>query len=441
MRRTGEQNNKEKKNPAGVGAAVNSAGVGAAAAVANPIIGGALRIEDIERACMRLRDVLHKTPLERSETFSKMAGAEIYLKCENQQKTGSFKIRGAYNKLCALKERGQTGGVVAASAGNHAQGVAFAASRLGISSTIFMPKSTPIAKVKATEDYGAQVVLAGDCYDDAYSEALKLKKELGAEFIHPFDDLEVIAGQGTLGRDLMNDIPNVDVVFVPAGGGGLLAGIAFYLKTINPRIRIVGVQAEGAPAVCRAFREKTPVSLPSVSTIADGIAVKTPGELARALIAEYVDDIVTVSDAEISSAILNLLERCKQIVEPAGAASLAAALNGASDIKGRRCVCVLSGGNIDVGFVHRIIEIGLVARFRKLKFRTVMPDIPGSLEKFSKVVSEAMANIVMVQYDRMSAELDPNEVILHVACEVGGAEHGEKVIKSLENSGYKVIME
>jgi len=400
-----------------------------------------LTLQDIEEAAFRLKGVLHTTPLDRSETFSKMAGCEVYLKYENLQKTGSFKIRGAYNKMSELLEKGKAKEVVASSAGNHAQGVAFAASKLGIKSTIVMPKTTPIAKVKATEDYGANVILHGADYDDAYNKAMEIHKETKAEFIHPFNDLSVIAGQGTIGYDILKSLPNVDIVFVPAGGGGLLAGIAFYLKNINPRIKVIGVQAEGAPAIKQSFDKKELVSLPAVNTIADGIAVKTPGDITQNIINDYVDDIVIVSDSEISSAILNLLERCKQVVEPAGAASVSAVLGGKVDVKGKRCVCILSGGNIDVSFIHRIIEIGLVARNRKLKFRTVMKDVPGSLEEFAKIMSDNYANIVTVQYDRMSADLDPHEVILHIACEVGDIQHGERVVKSLEENGYRVIME
>lgn len=400
-----------------------------------------LTLKGIERAAERLAGVIHDTPLSRSETFSQMAGGEVYLKYENLQKTGSFKIRGAYNKIRELKEEGDITEVVAASAGNHAQGVAFASQQLGINATIVMPKTTPIAKVKATEGYGATVCLAGDCYDDAYAKALEIQEEKGAVFIHPFNDCSVIAGQGTIGYDILKSIPTVDIVFLPAGGGGLLAGVAYYLKNINPRVQVIGVQAEGANAIYRSFNEKKLVTLPAVSTIADGIAVKTPGSLTQELINQYVDKIVTVSDADISSAILIMLERNKQVVEPAGAASLAAVLSGAVDVRGKRSVCVLSGGNIDVSFIHRIIEIGLVARNRKLKFKTVMPDLPGSLQKFSTIMSEAFANIVMVQYDRMNADLDPHEVILHIACEVGGKEHGEQVIAMLAQNGYKVIME
>jgi len=404
-----------------------------------------LKTEDIDRAAVRLRDVLHETPLQRSNTFSEMAGCEVYLKYENLQKTGSFKIRGAYNKIRELLEQEDGNkkieSVVASSAGNHAQGVAYAAQRLGIRSVIVMPKITPIAKVKATEGYGAEVLLHGAVYDDAYEKAMEIHNESGAEFIHPFNDLAVIAGQGTIGHDILQALPNVDVVLVPAGGGGLLAGTAFYLKSINPRVKVIGVQAEGASAIKQSFETKSFVTLPIVNTIADGIAVKVPGDITTDIINQYVDDVVTVSDSEISSAILYLLERSKQTVEPAGAASLAAALSGRLDLKGKRCVSVLSGGNIDVSFVHRIIEVGLIERKRKLKFRTIMKDVPGSLEKFAKIMADSQANVVMIQYDRMSAELDPQEVILHVACEVGDGAHGETVLKRLEENDYRVIME
>lgn len=395
----------------------------------------------VEQAQRRLSGVIHETPLERSQTYSELTGGEIYLKYENQQKTGSFKLRGAYNCICELKENGEIPSILAASAGNHAQGVAYAAAQLGIPSTIVMPKSTPIAKVQATEGYGAQVMLHGDCYDSACGYALKLREETGGVFIHPFDDPAIIAGQGTIAPEILKVIPSVDVILLPAGGGGLLSGVALYIKAINPRVRIIGVQAEGAQAICRSFYEKREISLQNAATIADGIAVRTPGKLTMELISQHVDEMVTVSDSEISAAILLLLERGKQVVEPAGAASLAAVLSGKADVRGKRAVCVLSGGNVDVSFIHRIIEIGLVSRSRKLKFKTVMPDIPGTLEKFSGVMGDNFANIVHVHYDRMHADLDPNEVVLHIACEVGGKEHGEKVVKNLKKAGYQVIME
>lgn len=400
-----------------------------------------LPLEEIEKAKTRLSGIIHKTKLEKSTTFSNMTGAEIYLKYENQQKTGSFKIRGASNKIAALYERGEIKAAVAASAGNHAQGTAYASGARGIPATIVMPKSTPIAKVNATRGYGANVVLHGDCYDDAYAKAVEIVEKEGATFIHPYDDLEVMAGQGTIGIEILKDLPTVDMIITPVGGGGLLAGVAACIKQINPRIEVVGVQAEGAPAAVMSFDKKEYTTTDTVNTIADGIAVKCPGKNTVELINKYADKMVTVSDAEISSAILMLIERTKQVVEPAGATPLAAVLSGKLDIKGKKVVCVMSGGNIDVAFIQRIIELGLVSRNRKIKLKAVLQDIPGSLEHFSHVLSDANANVVMVQYDRMSAELDPNQVIIHVACEVGGKEHGQKVVKALEKNGYKVEME
>lgn len=400
-----------------------------------------LPLSEIELAAKRLANTIHKTNLDKSTTFSEMTGGEVYLKLENQQKTGSFKIRGASNKIAALVERGEIQSAVASSAGNHAQGTAYASKVHGIPATICMPKSTPIAKVEATKGYGANVVLSGDCYDDAYSKALEIVEKEGATLIHPFDDLEVMAGQGTIGIEILEALPTVDVILVPAGGGGLLAGVAACIKQINPRVKVIGVQADGADAIAKSFAEKKHISTDYSRTIADGISVKNPGEKTIELINKYADDVVTVTDAEISAAILLLMERNKQVVEPAGATTLAAILSGKVDVRGLKTVCVLSGGNIDVSFITRIIELGLSSRGRKIKFRTKLLDIPGSLVHLSKVLSDSNANIIMVQYDRMSKDLDPNEVIIHMACEVGGIEHGKKVIDKLEKSGYSITLE
>lgn len=400
-----------------------------------------LQLKEIELAAKRLKPTIHKTKIEKSTTFSAMTGGEIYLKFENQQKTGSFKIRGASNKIAALVERGEITSAVASSAGNHAQGVAYASHVHGIPATIVMPKSAPIAKVSATEGYGAKVVLHGDCYDDAYNKAVEIQEKEGATFLHPYDDLEVMAGQGTIGIEILEELPTVDIVIVPAGGGGLLAGVAACIKQINPRVKIIGVQAEGAPAIAHSFKNKKHSTTDTATTIADGIAVKIPGENTVEIINKYADDVVTVSDAEISEAILLLLERTKQVVEPAGATPLAAVLNNKVDVKGKRVACVLSGGNIDVSFVQRIIDLGLVTRERKLKFRATLLDTPGSLERLSRSLADVNANIIMVQYDRWSADLDPNEAIIHIACEVGGKEHGQRVMKALKDNGYKVVKE
>ncbi len=397
-----------------------------------------LKLQDIELAAQRLRPVLHHTELDMSSTFSEMTGGQIYLKCENRQKTGSFKIRGAGNKIAAIAERGEVKSVVASSAGNHAQGVALAAKNFGIPATIVMPASAPIAKVQATQGYGAKVVLSGDCYDDAYAKACEICREEGATFLHPYNDLEVIAGQGTLGLEILSDLPTADVVIVPAGGGGLLAGVAACIKQINPRIRVIGVQAEGADAIARSFREKRYISTDEVSTIADGIAVKSPGDITVELINRYADDVVTVSDIEISEAILMLMERCKQIVEPSGATPVAAVLKGKVDVRGKKVVCLLSGGNIDVSFIQCIIEQGLVSRHRRLKFTVTLLDKPGSLSRLLNDVAALGANILSVEHDRLSAGLNPNETNVHIACEVGGRAHGENVVAELKNKGYSL---
>ena len=397
-----------------------------------------IELKDFEIAQERLRPILHHTELDLSSTFSAMTGGKIYLKCENRQKTGSFKIRGASNKIAAMIERGERCPVVASSAGNHAQGVACAAKKFGIPATIVMPKTAPIAKAQATEGYGAKVVLAGDCYDDAYARACEICREEGAAFLHPYNDLEVIAGQGTLGLEVLGDLPSVDIVIVPAGGGGLLAGVAAAIKQVNPRVKVYGVQAEGADAIARSFREGKLVTTESASTIADGIAVKAPGDITVELIRRYADGVLTVSDTAIADAILLLLERCKQVVEPAGATPLAAVLSGALDVKGKRVVCVLSGGNIDVSFIQSIIERGLVARHRRIKFVVTLLDRPGSLMQMLGVISANGANILQIEHDKLSEGLNPNETNVHVSLEVGGEAHGNAVIAALKEKGYIV---
>ncbi len=400
-----------------------------------------IQLHQIERAAERLKPILHHTELDLSSTFSEMSGGQIYLKCENRQKTGSFKIRGASNKIASMIEAGTAGPVVASSAGNHAQGVAYAASKFGIPATIVMPKTAPIAKIQATQGYGAKVVLYGDCYDDAYAEACRICEAEGASFLHPYNDPEVILGQATLGLEILSDLPYVDMVVVPAGGGGLLAGIASAVKLINPRVQVYGVQAQGADAIAQSYAAGARRTTETVATIADGIAVKAPGELTVPLINRYADGIVTVSDSEIADAILLLIERCKQIVEPSGATPLAAVLNGKLDVKGKRVVCVLSGGNIDVSFVHNIIERGLVARHRRIRFLVRLIDRPGTLVQLLNLIAESEANILTVEHDKLNIHLNPNETSVHIACEVAGAEHGQALLSHLTEQGYVVEME
>lgn len=394
---------------------------------------------EVYDAQKRLKGTVHTSTLEHSLTYSRLSGNEIYLKCENTQKTGSFKVRGAYNKIAKLCESGKICGVVASSAGNHAQGVAYAAKEKNIPAVIVMPAATPIAKVSATEGYGAEVVLHGDCYDDAYSKAQEITKERNAVFIHPFDDEDVIAGQATIALEIINQLPDADAVIVPAGGGGLLAGIAYAVKHINPRIKVYGVQADGSDAIVQSFKKKKFVSTDKSFTIADGIAVKNPGQTTVKIIQEYVDDMFTVTDNEIAATIIQLIERSKQIVEPAGATSLALALSGKLPKTGSKIVCLLSGGNIDVSFIHKIIEKGLFSRGRQMKLSVLLTDKPGSLESFSHVMAVNNANIISVQYDRMRADLQLSETVLHIACEVSGKQHGERVLSALKSAGFTVL--
>ncbi|MCI8413924.1 MAG: threonine ammonia-lyase [Clostridia bacterium] len=401
-----------------------------------------MQLKEVYDARQRLQGITHLTSLEHSLTFSEMADAQIWLKCENQQKTGSFKVRGAYNKIKKLADAKQASRVVASSAGNHAQGVAYAAKQLGMEAIIVMPLSTPIAKISATEHYGATVVLCGDCYDDAFNAAMQIAQEKNAVFIHPFDDEDVIAGQSTVALELMEQKPDLDAILVPAGGGGLFAGIAYTVKQIAPHVQVIGVQGERADAIRRSFAGKTHVATDSVYTIADGIAVKNPGMLTTRLINQYADDVCTVTDDEIASTIIQLLERAKQVVEPAGATPLALALSRKLPrLRNKNIACVLSGGNIDVGFIHKIIEKGLVSRGRQMKFSVVLTDKPGSLESFSRIMAAQQANIISVQYDRMSAELTLNETILHIACEVSGTAHGKKVIDKLKENGFHILFD
>lgn len=400
-----------------------------------------LTLKEFKEARAVLSGVILNTSLVYSKAFSRATGNQVYIKPENMQVTGAYKIRGAYYKISTLSEEEKARGLVTASAGNHAQGVAYAAQRHGLPATIVMPKAAPIAKVQATEGYGAKVVLCGDCYDDAFEKAMEICREEDATFLHPFDDYEVMAGQGTVGLEILSQLPTVDTVVVPVGGGGLLAGVAACIKQVNPRVRVVGVQAEGANAVWRSFHEGQRVASERVSTIADGIAVKCPGEKTVAQIMQYADDLVTVSDNDISAAILLLMERTKQIVEPSGASSVAAVLAGKLETAEKKTVCLLSGGNIDVSFIHRVIELGLVSRHRRIKLATTLPDSPGSLMRLLQIIADSGANIMTINHDRLCPSLSPSEILVHIACEVGGQEHGQALLDRLGSEGYAVSME
>lgn len=395
-------------------------------------------LHEFQLAAERIAPIIHRTELEHSATFSAMTGGEIFLKCENRQKTGAFKLRGASNKIASMVARGERCPVVASSAGNHAQGVAYAAKMFSIPATIVMPEAAPIAKVQATEGYGARVVLAGSCYDDAYAEACRICRDEGAKFLHPYNDVEVMTGQGTLALEILDQLPEADIIIVPAGGGGLLAGVAAAAKQLKPTVKVYGVQAEGADAIAQSYKLGRLVTTDTAATIADGIAVKAPGDMTVELIRRWADGVVTVSDLEISDAILQLMERSKQIVEPAGATPLAAVLSGKIDAAGKNVVCVLSGGNIDVSFIQCIIEQGLVARHRRMKFTVTLLDRPGSLARMLDVIAAARANILTVEHDKLSLGLNPNETTVHVACEVAGREHGESLLGALRAQGYTV---
>ena len=394
-------------------------------------------ISNIYDAKEVLKDVISKTPLVHADKLHE----NLWIKAENLQGTGAFKLRGAYHKLHSLTQKEREKGVIAASAGNHAQGVAYSCMKMGIKGTIVMPKTAPLSKIEATRSYGVAVELQGDTFNDAYEYAKNLQEITGAVFVEPFDDEYVIAGQGTIGLEILDKLSDVDTVIVPIGGGGLISGIAVAIKAMRPSCRIIGVQSEHAPSMKQSLKKKEIIKLQNVSTIADGIAVMNPGKTTVKLIQENVDEMVSVSDSEIAATILLLLEREKQVVEPAGAASLAAVLNGKINVAGKRVVCVLSGGNIDVSFIHKVVEKGLVSRGRNMKFKTLMLDVPGALEHFTHILCEQNANIIEIQYDRIQADLNLNETILHLAVEVSSKEHGEALIKVLKQKGYEITME
>jgi len=361
-----------------------------------------ISLADIKKARETLTGVAVRTELAYTNTLSDMTGNSVYLKMENQQRTGSFKLRGAYNKIANLNEAEKKTGIIASSAGNHAQGTALAGTLFGISSTIVMPKSAPLSKIKATQSYGANVVLHGSVYDEAYAEARRIQAEKQLTFIHPFDDPMVIAGQGTIALEILEDLPDVEVIVVPIGGGGLISGIAIAIKNLKPNVKVIGVQTKNMPSMLEAIAQKKIVTCNGCPTIADGIAVKTPGEITFELVQRYVDDIVTVDEEEIASAILLLMERVKTISEGSGAVAAAAVLNRLQEYKNRKIAAIISGGNIDVNMMSRIINKGLTKSGRKVIFNMVIPDKPGSLWKLLQLTAETGANVLNVTHHRES---------------------------------------
>ena len=384
----------------------------------------------------RLKDVIEETNLLYSAIFSSESGNNVYIKSENLQKTGAFKIRGAYNKISKLSLKDRQKGLISSSAGNHAQGVAYAAQQLGVKATLVMPKTTPLIKVEATRSYGAQIVLSGDCYDEAYAEALRLQKEHQYLFVHPFNDLDVIEGQGTIGLEILEDLENVDCILVPIGGGGLIAGIAAAVKSLRPDIKIIGVEPEGAMAMKLSMDNNKLTYLNTVDTIADGVAVKKPGDLAFSIIKDYVDEIVTVSDFDIMEAFLLLLEKHKLIGENAGVLSLA----GLKKVQERdkNIVCVVSGGNIDVLTISSLINRGLVSRGRIFCFSVDLPDKPGELLRISEILSKSNANVIKLNHNQFKSLDRLMDVQLEVTVETNGHKHIEQIIYEMNQVGYEI---
>jgi len=393
-------------------------------------------LSEIQKAQANLKGVSIKTALIYSDVFSNESGNSVYIKPENLQITGAFKIRGAYNKLCTLTLSERKRGVIASSAGNHAQGVAYSAEKLGIAATIVMPKTTPLIKVEATKNYGATVILFGDCYDEAYTEAKRLEAEHNYVFVHPFDDLDVMYGQGTIACEILEEIEDIDCILVPVGGGGLIGGIALAAKALKPSIKIIGVEPEGAKAMKESMDNKKIVNLETVRTIADGVAVKKPGNLTFEIIRNYVDEIVTVSDFDIMESFLLLLEKHKLIAEASGALSFA----GLKKIqeKGKKVACVLSGGNIDVVTISSMIDRGLVSRGRLFCFSIELSDIPGELVKVSTILSKTNANVVKLDHNQFKTNDRFMQVQLEITVETNGHDHVTTIINALNNEGYKV---
>lgn len=396
-----------------------------------------ITLDDINQAKKNLNNIALKTPVIKSPVLSKTLNSEIYLKSENLQLTGSFKLRGAFNRIASLEENRRNKGVVAASAGNHAQGVAFSANYFSCEATIFMPEATPLTKISGVKHYGANVVLVGENFDEAYEAAMKFTKEHNREFIHPFADDSVIAGQGTISLEIIEQLENVDKIIVPIGGGGLISGIAVAAKEINPNIKIIGVVASGAKGMKESFETHMPIDSASVRTIADGIAVRDVNPKLLNIILDYVDDIVEVSDNEVANAILFLLEKHKLVVEGAGAAATAAVLHKKIDVEDEKVCLITSGGNIDVTMLSQIIEKGLIKSFRKMNLIITLMDKPGSLMNLTETFTECSANIVQIDYDRNSVKLDFGEAHVTIALETKGEEHQKQIRENLKKNGYR----
>ena len=394
-------------------------------------------LDKIYHAAFVLKQVARRTDMIFAPKLS--TDCELYLKTENLQLTGSFKLRGAYYKISQLSEAQRAAGIIACSAGNHAQGVALAASRMGIKSIICMPDGAPISKVESTKALGAEVCLVKGAYDDAYAHACRLQQETGSTFIHPFNDDEVIAGQGTIGLEILDQLADVDAVICPIGGGGLISGVAYAIKTLNPGVQVYGVQAENAPSMARSVEAGEAVTLETVQTFADGIAVKHPGDVTFEMVRKYVDAVVTVSEDEIAAAILALIEKQKLIAEGAGAVSVAAAMFHKLPIEGKKVVCIVSGGNIDVNILSRVITRGLVTAGRNSMLQIALEDKPGQLLGVSQIVSECGANVVSVHHERSDANMAVTSCFLTVGMETRDFEQIAEIRQRLTEAGFKIV--
>ena len=393
-------------------------------------------LEAIEGALARIRDAICVSPCAQSSALSALTGSPVFLKLENLQRTGAFKERGALNKLLLLTPAERKRGLITASAGNHAQGVAYHAGRLGIRAEIWMPLTTPLVKVSATRQYGAEVVLHGTNFDEAYEGAQEHCRETGLTFVHPFDDESVIAGQGTLALEVLQQVPNLEAVIVPVGGGGLISGMAVALKETNRNIRVIGVQTSLLPSMVAAVREGHPVKVPGVTTLADGIAVRVAGEKTLPLVRKYVDDLVVVDEEEIANAVLFLLEREKTLAEGAGACGVAALLHHKVSAIGKTTAVIISGGNMDVNLLARIIERGLVKGGRLVRLRIVLPDHPGALHQLTNVIATHRVNIVETSYHRAFYGASLGHTVIDLTMETRGPEHSDELIDALRQAGY-----
>ena len=396
-----------------------------------------LTLDKIYHAAFVLKGMARTTDLLSSSSLKPTT--HMYLKTENLQVTGSFKVRGAYYKISQLSDEQKKAGVIACSAGNHAQGVALSATKNGIKSVVCMPDGAPISKVEATKGYGAEVVLVPGVYDDAYNKALELQKEKGYTFVHPFDDEDVIAGQGTIGLEILNQLENIDAVVVPIGGGGLISGVAFAIKSLKPQIKVYGVQAANAPSMFESIKQKKQITLDTVSTFADGIAVKHPGDNTFELVSKYVDEVVTVSEDEIAMAILTLMERQKLVAEGAGAVSVAAVLADKVPVDGKNVVCVVSGGNIDVNILSRVLTRGLKSSGRNVNMQIALEDKPGQLVLVSTIISQCGGNIINVRYERSDLNMPISSCYLTIGMETKNFDHIKLIKEKLTEAGLKIV--